>query len=249
MDVLEKIGQLVEDLDNVYEAGYERGKAEGGYNQGFEAGKEAEYDAFWDSYQQNGTRKNYFMGFSGQGWSMQNLRPKYDVKPDNVQNMFYLCGRGSNDPIDLTAIEQEQGIVFDFSGVSGNAQGFGRESGNLHFNVLDFSNATDLSQVFYGSKIQRIERFILSSPFNMYGDAFAYAPDITYIGFEGTIDPKANLRWNFSSSTKLEKESILKLLNCLAETTSNTLTLGSTNLAKLTDEEKAIATQKGWTLA
>lgn len=32
-------------------------------------------------------------------------------------------------------------------------------------------------------------------------------------------------------------------------TTTHTLTLGSTNLAKLTDEEKAIATEKGWTLA
>lgn len=32
-------------------------------------------------------------------------------------------------------------------------------------------------------------------------------------------------------------------------TTTYTLTLGSTNLAKLTDEQKAIATQKGWSLA
>jgi hypothetical protein len=32
-------------------------------------------------------------------------------------------------------------------------------------------------------------------------------------------------------------------------TTTKTLTLGATNLAKLTDEEKAIATNKGWTLA
>jgi hypothetical protein len=31
--------------------------------------------------------------------------------------------------------------------------------------------------------------------------------------------------------------------------TTYTLTLGSTNLAKLTDAEKAIATEKGWTLA
>ena len=32
-------------------------------------------------------------------------------------------------------------------------------------------------------------------------------------------------------------------------TSTKTLTLGSTNLAKLTDEEKQIATNKGWTLA
>ena len=32
-------------------------------------------------------------------------------------------------------------------------------------------------------------------------------------------------------------------------TETQTLTLGSTNLAKLTDAEKKIATDKGWTLA
>lgn len=31
--------------------------------------------------------------------------------------------------------------------------------------------------------------------------------------------------------------------------TTQTLTLGTTNLAKLTEEEMAIATEKGWTLA
>ena len=32
-------------------------------------------------------------------------------------------------------------------------------------------------------------------------------------------------------------------------TSSQALTLGSTNLAKLTDAEKKVATDKGWTLA
>ena len=32
-------------------------------------------------------------------------------------------------------------------------------------------------------------------------------------------------------------------------TTTKKLTLGTTNLAKLTDEEKKVATDKGWTLA
>ena len=32
-------------------------------------------------------------------------------------------------------------------------------------------------------------------------------------------------------------------------TTAQTLELGTTNLAKLTDDEKKVATDKGWTLA
>lgn len=56
----------------------------------------------------------------------------------------------------------------------------------------------------------------------------------------------------FTQSSKLTVASILSLFAILADysgTSNHTLTLGSTNLAKLTDAQKAIATQKGWTLA
>jgi hypothetical protein len=41
----------------------------------------------------------------------------------------------------------------------------------------------------------------------------------------------------------------VKSLKTVPTGETKTLTLGATNLAKLTNEEKAIATQKGWTLA
>jgi hypothetical protein len=41
----------------------------------------------------------------------------------------------------------------------------------------------------------------------------------------------------------------MSIINNLKETTSTkTLTLGAINLAKLSDEEKAIGVNKGWTL-
>ena len=50
-------------------------------------------------------------------------------------------------------------------------------------------------------------------------------------------------------STKLTHESLLNIISGLVNVTSTqTLTLGATNLAKLTGEEKKIATDKGWTL-
>lgn len=58
------------------------------------------------------------------------------------------------------------------------------------------------------------------------------------------------VKFDISASTKFERADLLIILNNLATVTSTkTLTMGSINLAKLTDEDKAIATNKGWTLA
>jgi hypothetical protein len=54
---------------------------------------------------------------------------------------------------------------------------------------------------------------------------------------------------SISNYPNLSKDSILNIINCLCETTNTLkLTLGSKNMAKLTDAEIAIATAKGWTL-
>lgn len=55
---------------------------------------------------------------------------------------------------------------------------------------------------------------------------------------------------SFSMSDKLTHDSIMVVINGLQTVTStHTLTLGSTNLNKLTQEEKQVAIDKGWTLA
>lgn len=57
---------------------------------------------------------------------------------------------------------------------------------------------------------------------------------------------------DLSSSRKLTAESLMNVINQaadLSEIGSATLTLGSTNIAKLTEQQIAIASSKGWTLA
>ena len=73
-----------------------------------------------------------------------------------------------------------------------------------------------------------------------------YCPELTTI----TGNPNFKSSIDLSRSTKLTHDSIMVVINGLQTVTSSKkLTLGSTNLAKLTDEEKKIATDKGWTLA
>ena len=63
------------------------------------------------------------------------------------------------------------------------------------------------------------------------------------------ININANL--DISSSTKFTREALVEIIGNLKSQTggSKKLIMGSTNLAKLTDEDKSVATGKGWTLA
>ena len=85
---------------------------------------------------------------------------------------------------------------------------------------MDAGNATDLSNAFYGcSSLATI---------SMYG---------------------MKVSFDISASTKFTREALVEILNNLASVSATqTLTMGSTNLTKLTDDDKAIATGKGWTL-
>lgn len=67
----------------------------------------------------------------------------------------------------------------------------------------------------------------------------------------GNLNPAVSnwTNWKLDSCTKLTVDSLVNVLNALPERTgTNTCTLGTTNLNKLSDEQKAIATNKGWTL-
>lgn len=56
--------------------------------------------------------------------------------------------------------------------------------------------------------------------------------------------------FDFSAMTKLTKQSLINIMNEAATVTKGqVLTFGSANLSKLSNEEKAIAINKGWTLA
>ena len=81
----------------------------------------------------------------------------------------------------------------------------------------------------------------------------------SYYSFDGCTaleDVQLGQDWNMSLrldvSNNLTVDSMVAMFNSLKDltgTTAKTLTLGATLLAKLSDTQKAIATNKGWTLA
>lgn len=127
---------------------------------------------------------------------------------------------------------------------------------SLNLSNWEINSVKNLDSTFYGCK--KLVTLDLSS-WNLVNvtstsQVFSNCNELTNLQFGNDI----KYSFSLSSSTKLTVESLLSVLNGLynfteaGETPSSSqgkLTLGSTNLAKLSDEQKAIATSKGWTLA
>ena len=112
--------------------------------------------------------------------------------------------------------------------------------------LFDTSNVTNMSNMFRGCKsLTSVPLFDTSKVTNM-ADMFYMCSSLTTLG--GFLNLKTNL--DISNAPNLTHESLMNVINKAADVTSSpkTLTLGSTNLSKLTDAEKAIATNKGWVL-
>lgn len=140
-----------------------------------------------------------------------------------------------------------------------------------HVRQLETANVTDMMWAFYGcSSLQKIDGLItdnaksvtslfhgctalhtishpldFSSVTSQIDTTFTSCKQLSYVRFSGTI----NVNIHVNGCPKLTSDSLLSLLNALADgVTNKKCKLGSTNLAKLTDAQKAIATDKGWTL-
>ena len=80
-------------------------------------------------------------------------------------------------------------------------------------------------------------------------DRQKFIEDVVYCG---KISQSFTTKYNVGiqdNMSSLTKESIVKIINALDPENPGTLTLCEPNYEKLTDEDKAIATSKGWTIA
>ena len=111
--------------------------------------------------------------------------------------------------------------------------------------LYDTSKVTRMEEMFWHcSDLQTVPAYDCSNVTNM-NNMFASCRSLKSI-----LMTNIGVSLNIASSTLFERSDLLTILNNLKTVTSTkVLTMGATNLAKLTDEDKAIATGKGWTLA
>lgn len=256
MNVADKLKHVAENMQKVYDAG----KAAGGYTDGYDAGRKFEHDRFWDTFQQYGNRTHYGTSLDPAGylhrdfWSMDNFYPKYDITPIDMTGMFSYWAKTYHPDVtdwDLAQRLKDCGVVLDTSNLT-DITGILDHNDFTHIPFLDFTRATvcrPTGPLEYGYSLVTIDgiRMAENTPINRY---FVQCNELVNVTFEGVIGQNGlDLHW----SIKLSHDSLMSIINCLKDYsgtgTTKTVTLGATNLAKLTPDEKKIATQKGWTLA
>ena len=110
--------------------------------------------------------------------------------------------------------------------------------------LFNTSNVTYMRSMFYNCYSLKTIKSLDLNNVKDSGNAFSGCVNLTNITLKNI-----GCDLDLSASTNYSQETLVGILNNLKTIDGKTLTLGSTNLAKLTTEQKAIATNKGWTLA
>jgi hypothetical protein len=226
MSIAEKTLLLKQDIDEVYTSG-----------------KQAEYNEFWEEVRKS---LNGYYAFSGDIWTNETFKPPYPIKTNSGYYMFQMARNLSGDlremcDLDVSSASQPRNLFYGCSKLTA-------------VGVIDLKGATTgrNDSVLSGcSKLVTVEKIVMYT-YNTTTNVLTSCAALENIVFEkANADKQIGISGaiNFSSSTKLTHDSLISILEALQDGAKKTCTLGSTNLAKLTDDEKAIATDKGWTLA
>jgi len=150
-----------------------------------------------------------------------------------MENMFYICYLITDIP------------SFDTSKVTNMSSMFYESRSITTIPLFNTSNVTNASHMFHGCSNLAIVPALDFSKVTTISYIFYLCSSLTEIHIHGI-----SVTFDIHFSTLFTESALVEILNNLAVITSTqTLYLGSTNLAKLTSEEIAIATGKGWTLA
>ena len=136
----------------------------------------------------------------------------------------------------LTSIPQ-----FNTSNVTNTRNMFSGSKSLTTIPLLDTSKVKNMDNMFYMCEnlttVPALDASNVTSMFTMFDRC---------TNLKSILMTNIGTDLNISASTQFERTDLVTILNNLKTVTSSkTLTMGATNLAKLTDEDKAIATNKG----
>ena len=231
-----------------------------------EGGVDPYYEYLWIRSTNNNTNYSYlFFDYVGDTLDLSKLDTS---KATDMSNMFYRCEKLTSLDVSnfntsnvkdmdymffncnkLTSLDLSN---FNTSNVTTMKYMFGNcyALTSLDLSNFDTSKITDMNYIFNScSNLTSLD----CSSWNVGHITGYYYIQTAFDGCSSLVDfyPPQNFNANmrFSSSTSLSHDSLMRIINNLMTTTSTkTLELGTTNLAKLSDEEIAIATNKGWTV-
>ena len=200
MTVAEKLTQIAENEQRVYDAGYERGRMEGGYDEGVADGRQAAYDAFWDALQDGGAPRDYSATF-GSAWTPETFRPKHDIVPTNAYMMF----RQSMMQIDLAEHLAKTGVALDTSRCQ-NCQYMFSFARFTRIGVIDLSSVTNAipgDALFSNcTQLVTVDKIILKTGERgeLGATCFSACSRLEDLELEGNLTTDVDLHWSVALS-------------------------------------------------
>ena len=182
----------------------------------------------------------YFSYYDNRNDLVAKLKYSDTANGKDFSNMFYACSSLTTIPQLDTSNGTNFGAMFNGCSALTSILQLSTSNGT-NFNGM-FSVCTALTTI----SLLNMSSMSGTSCINMFYNCTA----LENVTFEGTIPVRGNITV-FSTCPNLTVESLMSFINALTNMNSNatyTITIGSTNLAKLTEEQIQIATDKRITL-
>lgn len=229
MTIEEKLVAIAANEEKVYQAGYTKGQneadTEAAYNEGYETGY-TEGSKYAENAYNRGKQDEYDSFWNA--YQANGSRREYDYTffdwADDYYKPKYIPK--ASKAVNMYGMSSIKEITVDLTiATTSLSNTFGNCSALKKLTVYSSQNTSWASTTFVNTSL---------------------ITDLTIIG---TIGKSITI----SALVRLTHDSLMSVINALKDYsesgTTYKLTMGTTNLAKLTDAEKAIATEKGWTLA
>ena len=182
------------------------------------------------------TKATRYLFSSYQGNNIADLiQPNDTSEVKDMQYMFNQCNSMTSVPL------------LDTSKVTNMSRMFSTCSSLVSVPLFDTRNVEDMSYMFaYCSSLASIPALDASKVTN-FSNAFNHCPALTEIKMTGM-----SRNFDISASTLFTREALVEIITNVADLTglqTRTLTMGATNMAKLTQADIDVLTAKNWTLA